>query len=38
LEVAHYGPTSNGILPGWGETAKGQPKVSVMKLMGEKWG
>jgi len=38
LEVIHYGLTSNGHLPNWGKTAKGQPKVSAMKLMVEKWG
>jgi len=38
LEVAHYGLTSNGNLPNWRKTAKGQPKASKMKLMVEKWG
>lgn len=38
LEFAHYGLTSDGNLPNWGKSAKGQPKVSVMKLMVEKRG
>jgi len=38
LEIAHYGLTSDGSLPNLGKAAKGQPKVSVIKLMMEKWG
>lgn len=36
LEIAHYGLIKNGSLPNWGNTAKGWPKVTVMKLMIEK--
>lgn len=38
LEVAHYGLRSNGRLQNWGKTAPGEPKVSVMELVVEKWG
>lgn len=38
MEITHCLLTSNGSLPNWGKTARDQPKVSVIKMMKEKWG
>jgi len=38
LEIADYGLTTNRNVPNRGKTAEGQLKVSMMKLMVEKWG